>query len=191
MNALRCPATSNPSSRSETERGRSNGLTYSANRIYEYPNVRSTTVKSAAQFFKVLADEARLQILWLLFNHRELCVCDIMETLGITQSKTSRHLATLRHAQLVTDRKDAAWTYYSLRTPESGLERAILHTLRTTLADRPDAARMLEDLRVRAERNHRKAGCVVVDVGAAGCARKRGGRARANGEELTDEDSRI
>jgi ArsR family transcriptional regulator, arsenate/arsenite/antimonite-responsive transcriptional repressor len=44
-------------------------------------------MKDAAQFFKVLADEARLKMLWLLFNHRELCVCDIMAALEITQSK--------------------------------------------------------------------------------------------------------
>jgi DNA-binding transcriptional ArsR family regulator len=46
-------------------------------------------------------------MLWLLFNHEELCVCDIMEALGITQSKASRHLSTLRHAGLVTDRRTA------------------------------------------------------------------------------------
>ncbi|MGA7741115.1 MAG: ArsC/Spx/MgsR family protein [Polyangia bacterium] len=38
---------------------------------------------SAARFFKVLADEARLKIVWLLFHHDELCVCDIMAALGI------------------------------------------------------------------------------------------------------------
>jgi hypothetical protein len=49
---------------------------------------------------RVLADEARRQMLWLLMKHRELCVCDLMGTLGIIQSKASRHLATLRHAGL-------------------------------------------------------------------------------------------
>jgi hypothetical protein len=44
-------------------------------------------LKETARFFKVLADEARLKMLWLLFNNRELCVCDIMATLEITQSK--------------------------------------------------------------------------------------------------------
>ena len=44
---------------------------------------------------------------------------------GITQSKASRHLATLRHAALVVDRKDGAWSYYSVRTPESDLERGL------------------------------------------------------------------
>ena len=72
-------------------------------------------MKDAAQFFKVLADEARLKIIWLLFHHEELCVCDIMAALGITQSKASRHLATLKHAGLVTDRKEGPATLADLR----------------------------------------------------------------------------
>ena len=67
-------------------------------------------MKDVAQFFKVLADEARLQMLWLLFNHQELCVCDFVAALEITQSKASRHLRTLWHGGLVTDRKDGLWS---------------------------------------------------------------------------------
>ena len=45
-------------------------------------------MKDAAQFFKVLADEARLKTRWLLFHHDELCVCDIMAACGQLGSKT-------------------------------------------------------------------------------------------------------
>jgi DNA-binding transcriptional ArsR family regulator len=38
-------------------------------------------VKDASKFFRVLADEARLKMLWFLFNHGKLCVCDIMAAL--------------------------------------------------------------------------------------------------------------
>jgi ArsR family transcriptional regulator, arsenate/arsenite/antimonite-responsive transcriptional repressor len=100
-------------------------------------------MKDAARFFKVLADEARLKMLWLLFNHRELCVCDIMEALGITQSKASRHLSTLRHAGLVTDRRDGLWSHYSLRASEDPLVRAQMKALKKELAARPDAAGLL------------------------------------------------
>src|SRR5512145_1970022 len=103
-------------------------------------------MKDLAQFLKVLADEARLEILWLLFNHEELFVCDIMEALKMTQSKTSRHLATLRHAGLVVDRKEAAWSYYSLRPCESEVERNLLKSLRTALGRHPGAARVLQRL---------------------------------------------
>lgn len=103
-------------------------------------------MRDAAQFFKVLADEARLKMLWLLFKHRELCVCDIVEALGITQSKASRHLITMRHAGLVTDRKDGLWSYYALRPVEDELVRRHLNVLRTTLAERSDAAPLLAKL---------------------------------------------
>ena len=62
--------------------------------------VKEIKVKETARFFKVLSDEARLQMLWLLFNNRELCVCDFMEVMEITQSKASRHLAALRTVEV-------------------------------------------------------------------------------------------
>ncbi len=103
-------------------------------------------MKDVAQFLKVLADESRLQILWLLLNHKELCVCELGEALGVSPSKVSRHLATLRHTGLVTDRKDGAWSFYSLRQADNELERAVLDALRENLAGHPGAVRVLQSL---------------------------------------------
>jgi ArsR family transcriptional regulator len=103
-------------------------------------------MKDAAQFFKVLSDQARLKIIWLLFHHEELCVCDVMAALGITQSKASRHLATLKHAGLVTDRKDGLWSHYALRPAQDKLVKTHLALLRRSLAARPDAAPLLKKL---------------------------------------------
>ncbi len=100
-------------------------------------------MKEAARFFKVLADEARLKMLWLLFNHQELCVCDIMATLEITQSKASRHLATLRNLGLVTDRKEGLWSYYQLRPVDDPLAKEHLNLLRKSLVLRPEAKQLL------------------------------------------------
>ncbi len=100
-------------------------------------------MKETARFFKVLADEARLQMLWLLFNNRELCVCDFMEVLEITQSKASRHLAALRNAGLATDRRDGLWSYYSLCPVEDELAEAHLKLLKTSLSKRVDAKQLL------------------------------------------------
>jgi len=61
---------------------------------------------------KALSDETRLRIINLLYE-QELCVCDIIETLQITQTKASRHLSYLKNAGLVVDRKYAQWVYYS------------------------------------------------------------------------------
>lgn len=70
-----------------------------------------------AVIFKALADETRLRILNLL-RQREICVCEIVDVLGLNQSKVSRHLATLKHAGLVSCRRDGPWIYYAL-TPLS------------------------------------------------------------------------
>ena len=70
-------------------------------------------MKKIVNVLKALSDETRLRILNLLYE-RELCVCDIMETLEITQTKASRHLSYLKNADLVNDRKSAQWVYYSV-----------------------------------------------------------------------------
>jgi ArsR family transcriptional regulator len=103
-------------------------------------------MRDAAQFFRILADEARLKIIWLLFHRDELCVCDIMAALGITQSKASRHLATLKHAGLVTGWKDGLWSHYALRPAQDELAKIHLALLRRSLADRADAAALLKTL---------------------------------------------
>ena len=117
-------------------------------------------MKDVARFFKILADEARLKMLWLLFNHRELCVCDIMEALGITQSKASRHLATLRHAGLVVDRKEGLWSYYSIRQVDREIEQALLEVLRVKMANHAGATEVLRRLHDWMGRKEREPGCV-------------------------------
>jgi len=119
-------------------------------------------MKDAASFFKVLADEARLKMLWLLFNRRELCVCDFIEVLEITQSKASRHLRVLYNAGLVVDRKEGLWSYYSLCPIEDELVRAHMETLRSRLKDRPDSEHLLRKLRGWLEQKNRGAKCAGI-----------------------------
>jgi ArsR family transcriptional regulator len=65
-------------------------------------------MRTLSNVFKALSDETRLQMLGLLFRSGELCVCDFIEVLGISQSKASRHLRYLVNAGLVVDRPEAA-----------------------------------------------------------------------------------
>jgi ArsR family transcriptional regulator, arsenate/arsenite/antimonite-responsive transcriptional repressor len=117
-------------------------------------------MKEAARFFKALSDESRLKMLWLLLNHRELCVCDVMAVLEITQSKASRHLAALRHIGIATDRREGLWAYYSLRPVEDELARDHLKLLRKTLANLPDSKALLEKLSSWLEAKSRGETCV-------------------------------
>lgn len=77
-------------------------------------------MENLLNILKSLSDETRLRIVNLLYE-KELCVCDIMEVLGISQTKTSRHLSYLKNAGIVSDRKQAQWVYYSL-TSEGKME---------------------------------------------------------------------
>jgi ArsR family transcriptional regulator len=63
--------------------------------------------------FHALSEPLRIQVLELL-RTQELCVCELCESLGITQSKLSFHLKTLKEAGLVRARQDGRWIYYSL-----------------------------------------------------------------------------
>ncbi len=64
--------------------------------------------------FRALADATRLRALMLLLGHDELCVCELTYALGVSQPKVSRHLAQLREAGLVSDRRQGLWVYYRL-----------------------------------------------------------------------------
>lgn len=75
-------------------------------------------MRDLLDIFKALSDETRIRIINLLYE-KELCVCDILHTLNIPQTKTSRHLACLKHAGLVADRQQAQWVYYSLIKDEN------------------------------------------------------------------------
>ena len=64
-----------------------------------------------------LAEPTRLEALRLLWDGREHCVCELMAQLGATQSRMSRHMAALKLAGLVSDRRDAQWVRYR-RAPD-------------------------------------------------------------------------
>lgn len=104
-------------------------------------------VKKLARFFKALADETRLQILWLLLGEEELCVCDFMRALGITHSKASRHLRYLFNVGLVSDRRDGAWMYYRLAVPPGSDGEKFLQLLSQSLAEAPEAEVVRQRLR--------------------------------------------
>ena len=101
-------------------------------------------MKQEARFFKSLADETRLQILWLLMVKEELCVCDIMGVIGITQSKASRHLRYLFNLGLVTDRREGLWMYYRIAVPPGSWQEKQVRLLAEMLQDQP-AARVLKE----------------------------------------------
>ena len=69
------------------------------------------------RFFKALSEVIRLRILKLL-EVREMCACEVMAALSLTQPNASHHLEILERAGLVKSRKDGKWIFYSIADPE-------------------------------------------------------------------------
>jgi len=85
-------------------------------------------MKNTTALFKALAHQTRLRILCLLLDG-EVCVCQIMAILSLPQSTASRHLAILKNAGLVEDRRDGTWAHYSLARNCSPLAGQLLEVL--------------------------------------------------------------
>lgn len=70
-------------------------------------------LEKIAEFYKALGDETRLMIVDML-SEQEMCVCEIIERLGLSQPAVSHHLKILKHAGILRDTKEGKWIYYSL-----------------------------------------------------------------------------
>lgn len=66
-----------------------------------------------AELFKVFGDSTRIRILYVLFE-AEVCVCDLAETLNMTQSAVSHQLKILKQSKLVKSRREGKSVFYSL-----------------------------------------------------------------------------
>jgi ArsR family transcriptional regulator len=66
-------------------------------------------------FFKVLSDPTRFEILTLLLS-REMCVCELVDQLKLSQSLISHHLYHLKVADLVHVRREGTWIFYSVNS---------------------------------------------------------------------------
>ncbi len=91
-------------------------------------------MSDVATILSALAEPIRLAAIGLLWDGQEHCVCELMEKLEATQSRMSRHMATLKAAGLVVDRRDAQWVRYR-RSP--GLPRAVVSLVEAALSLAP------------------------------------------------------
>jgi ArsR family transcriptional regulator len=71
------------------------------------------TIRELETFFSALGDSTRLKMLKLI-GDKELCSCEVMAALELTQPTTSHHLAILERAGLLTSRRSGKWVFYKI-----------------------------------------------------------------------------
>jgi ArsR family transcriptional regulator, arsenate/arsenite/antimonite-responsive transcriptional repressor len=88
---------------------------------------------------KALADENRVRVLRAV-QGRELCVCQIVELLGLAQSTVSKHVSILHQARLIDNRKEGRWMFYRAANDDAPVEaREISAVVSQLLASDPEA----------------------------------------------------
>lgn len=87
----------------------------------------------AETLFQALSDSTRLRILVLIQSFGELCVCELAQATDIQQPKISRHLASLRESQIVKDRRQGVWIFYSINNDLSNWMQIILYIVAKSL----------------------------------------------------------
>ena len=117
-------------------------------------------MKKLERLFKAMSDETRLRILHLL-SHGELCVCELVEILGQLQTKVSRHLAYLKHAGWVVDRREGQWVFYALAEPADDVHHCLAECISECFSTYPQMEEDLRKLERKAELSELRRTCVV------------------------------
>ena len=79
------------------------------------PSLSDEEAEATAQLFRALGDPARVRIVNLLATSDEpVCVCELIEPLGLTQPTVSHHLKKLTDAGLLDREQRGVWAYYTL-----------------------------------------------------------------------------
>ncbi|HMK59842.1 MAG TPA: metalloregulator ArsR/SmtB family transcription factor [Dissulfurispiraceae bacterium] len=97
------------------------------------------------QAMKLLSDKSRLRILMLL-KDRELCVCQIMGVLGMSQPLVSRNLSLLLRAGFLGDRREGKMIFYTIRKSPEKLQRTLLGIVIDSLKEDPIVSEDLKSL---------------------------------------------
>ena len=87
------------------------------------------------QFFHSLSDENRLKIVRMLIDYPELCVCDFMNLLNLSQPHISFHIRVLKKANIISCKKVGRWVYCSLNK-ENPLLNSVINHIKTIDLDK-------------------------------------------------------
>ena len=94
-------------------------------------------LKQYKSVMKAVSDPTRVRILKIL-ESGEICVCQVIAVIQLSQSTISKHLFLLKSAGLIKDRKDKKWVFYSFDGKDAeGYTGRVLRNLRGWLNDDP------------------------------------------------------
>lgn len=85
-------------------------------------------MQNILEILKILSDEVRLKIVSLLIEN-ELCVCEIIEALGMSQSRISNQLRILRNTGIIEAKREGKWVFYSLE--RDAMDKALWKIIQT------------------------------------------------------------
>jgi len=85
-----------------------------------------SSVRNLSQALGLAGNEVRLNILFLLYEEKELCVCDLSDILGMKAPAISQHLKKMKSGKLVDFRKDGQTTFYFLNEEYHSLFKPFL-----------------------------------------------------------------
>jgi ArsR family transcriptional regulator, arsenate/arsenite/antimonite-responsive transcriptional repressor len=109
-------------------------------------------VKDLVLAAKAFADPSRVRVLAAL-RGQELCVCELCDVLGLTQSTLSTHLQVIRKAGLVSARKEGKWMYYAIspkaKRMVNSLFQSFSDSLKTDVALSRDEKKLSQRLALR------------------------------------------
>jgi len=112
------------------------------NSIYTEKRMQSTAkthrpdgAEHASALFQGMADSTRLRCLILLATHGELCVCELVHALELSQPMISRHLRQLRDLSLVADRRQRVWVHYRIHDAAPAWIRSTLDAVAAAQAE--------------------------------------------------------
>lgn len=114
-----------------------------------FPEISGQLEKDLVQVFKLLADETRLKILFMLMREGELHVSALCERLEQSQPAVSHHLALLRVANLISARRDGKHNFYSV---EKGRFHQIVDSLFQSITEETDDSAVRFDNYVLSQR---------------------------------------
>ncbi|MFA9556579.1 ArsR/SmtB family transcription factor [Evansella sp. AB-rgal1] len=103
--------------------------------------LHEVSIEQGAQLLKLLGDKTRLTIVSILM-YEECCVCELVEVLKMSQPSISQHIAKLKSAEIVKERRKGQWIFYRINKDSELFP--LVESISTHIPDQKDQIKQLE-----------------------------------------------